>query len=226
MSEKKKNIIVIVLAIIAISVLAVGIIKNKGTKELSMGDFCDLIDKEYKVVALDIDKSEMSIVVSGMLSSEEIKELSKNIYILAKDNRIKEKSINLKVVEDNVEALDEFYFVGLESRININIKDGKLKLEEFNEVITEKSDSLKEYSAQEIESAKDESVVLSLEMDLQGLSNEEVLTQIKTYKDLFIRSNPDKEIDGVQVNVKSGDTEYKYNSKYENILSTSEKINL
>lgn len=219
---KIKRSIIIVL-FISIATLCVAIYFIKFSNNFNEGRIKDLITTEYNVIKVEEDSEIINIVISGMLSLDEIKELNENIYEIANDNRVKENEIYIQYIEGTEVLDDDFYYEGLISKANINLKEKTIEVEHFEEVRAEPSQDIKEYTNQDLVGSKNGIITLSLTMNLDNLSNEEILAQAKTYGDIFIRTNPDKKISGVQVNIyaETGNI-YKYCSPKVGLLSIVE----
>ena len=223
--KSKKSIIILLVIIIA--ALGVGIYFIKFSNNFNEGRIKKLISTEYKVVKIEKDPKIINIVISGILSLDEIKELNKNIYEVATNNRVKENEISIQYIKGTEVLDDDFYFEGLISKSNINLKEKTMEVEHFEEVRAEPSKDIKEYTDQELVGSKDGIITLALTMDLNNLSNEEILAQAETYGDIFIRTNPDKKISGVQVNIYSEEGNiYKYCSPKVGLLSIVERSDL
>ncbi|PRR79787.1 hypothetical protein [Clostridium vincentii] len=217
----KRSIIIILF--ISIAALCVAIYFIKFSNNFNEGRIKDLIATEYNVIKVEEDSEIINIVISGMLSLDEIKELNENIYEIATDNSVKENEICIQYIEGTEVLDDDFYYEGLISKANINLEEKTIEVEHFEEVRAEPSQNIKEYTDQDLVGSKDGIITLALTMDLDNLSNEEILAQAKTYGDIFIRTNPDKKISGVQVNIyaETGNI-YKYCSPKVGLLSIVE----
>lgn len=222
-----KNKSMIIFVVIIIAVLGLGIYFIKFSNNFNKERIENLISTEYKVLKVEEDSKIINIVISGVLSLDEIKELNKNIYKVATDNRVKENELFIQYIK-GIEVLDDdFYYEGLISKSIINLKEKTMDVEHFEEIRAEASKDIKEYTNQDLVGSKDGIITLAITMDLDDLSNEEILAQAKTYGDIFTRTNPDKKISGVQVNIYSEEGNiYKYCSPKVGLLSIVERSDL
>lgn len=220
--KSKKNII-IPLIIIAVLGIGVGIYFIKFSNNFNEGRIKKLISTEYSVLKFEKDSKIINVVISGVLSLDEIEELNEKIYEVAIKNEAKVNEIFIQYIKGTEVLDDDFYYEGLISKSIISLKEKTMEIERFEEVKADASKEIKEYTDEDLVGSKDGIITLALTMDLSDLSNEEILAQAKTYGDIFIRTNPDKKISGVQVNIysKSGNI-YKHCSPKVGLLSIVE----
>jgi hypothetical protein len=220
--KNKKNII-ISLGIITILLIGTWIWFFKFSKNFNEGRIGNLITTKYSVVKFEKDSKIINIVISGFLSLDDIEDLNKKIYEVAKKNEVKEAEISIQYIKGTEVLDDDFYYEGLISKSKINLKEKTMEIEHFEEVKAEESKDIKEYTDEDLVGSKDGIITLTITMDLDNLSNEEILAQAKTYGDIFIRTNSDKKISGVQVNIYSvSGNIYKYCSPKVDLLSIVE----
>ena len=205
--KSKKNII-IPLIIIAVLGIGVGIYFIKFSNNFNEGRIKKLISTEYSVLKFEKDSKIINVVISGVLSLDEIEELNKKIYEVAIKNEAKVDEISIQYIKGTEVLDDDFYYEGLISKSMISLKEKTMEIEHFEEVKADASKDIKEYTDEDLVGSKDGIITLALTMDLNNLSNEEILAQAKTYGDIFIRTNPDKKISGVQVNIYSKEWKY------------------
>ena len=225
--KNKKNIIVLLLLIIMIVVLGAGIYYSKNSKKLEKAQLEKLISTSYKIENLDSNKSQVYITISGDLSKEQIKQLNEKIYVICFDNKIKQQEVSIEY-NNGVSKKDDFYYNGLLSKSKLNLKNKIMNLEYYNEIQeTEISDKINDFSNETLEKAENNNVTLSFEMDTKKMEEKDILSQAKTYEDMFRRQNSKNDINNVQINIKSEKgTIYKYNSSNVNILAIDESSNL
>jgi len=220
---KNKKSIIILMVIISALVIGVGIYFIKFSKNFNDGRIKDLISTEYTVVKFEKDSKIINVVISGVLSLDEIEELNKKIYEVAINNEVKEDEISIQYIKGTEVLDDDFYYEGLISKSKVNLEEKTVQIEHFEEVKAWASKDIKEYTDEDIAGSKNGIITLTLSMDVDNLSNEEILAQAKTYGEIFIRTNPDKKISGVQVDIysKNGNI-YKYCSPKVGLLSIVE----
>ena len=224
---KNKRKVLIAISFIIIIVMGVGTYFIKFSKDFNEGRIQNLISTEYTIVKMEKDSGIINLVISGRLSLDEIKELNRKIYEVATVNEIKESEISIQYIEGTEVLDDDFYYEGLISKSIIDLKEKTMEVGRFEKVSSEPSKDIKEYTDQELVGSKDDIIKVAITMDLDNLSNEEILAQAKTYGDIFIRTNPEKKILGVQVDIysKTGNI-YKYCSPKAGLLSIVEKSDL
>ena len=227
MSEKKQNLIIIILAIITVILVGVAMLDTNSSKELTKENLENLISSKYEITDFNINEKDINVVIKGNLTKEELTELSKNMFFTVKyDNHVKQQDLNFVLIDENSQYSDEFYYDGIIYKGDIYLDVGELNLYDFKNVEASASSDLREYSSQKLVSADNNNLKINVNMDLDGLSESDILAQMKTYTDLFKRTNSDKEIKSVELSIYGNKSKYKYSSNFENILLVSEKIKL
>lgn len=227
MSDKTKNIIVIVLAIFTAIVAGVAIVDINPHKEITKETLENLISSNYEIAEFNVDTEDIDIVIKGDLTKEELIELSKDIFVTSKyDNNIKQQNINFTLIDGNSDYKDEFYYEGILYRGEISLGVAELNLYDFKNVQADIASDLLSYSSQKIVSSDANELKINIDMNFDGLAEQDILSQMKTYTDLFLRTNSDKEIKNIEVSVYGNESKYKYCSNFEDILVVSEKVKL
>ena len=214
----KNKKIISVLAVTALLMISLIGCASKSVK----ADFIEnIVGEKYIVSAFENNEGIIKANLTGDLSEESIGDIVKEIYSKAKQDKVKEKEIILNVYKDGenkefVEAIDD----NMAFNIEISLEKGTYTLKSVNEVKdVDAGDVVNNYSNNKLISAKDSNLEIEIDMNLEELNKEEVMKKIKTYVNLFLDTNSDKDIKDIKLTVNSKDNRaYLYDTKMEELL--------
>lgn len=214
----KNKKIISVLAVTALLMISLIGCASKSVK----ADFIEnIVGEKYIVSAFENNEGIIKANLTGDLTEESIGDIVKEIYSKAKQDKVKEKEIILNVYKDGenkefVEAIDD----NMAFNIEISLEKGTYTLKAVNEVKgVDAGDVVGSYSNNKLISAKDNNLEIEIDMNLEELNKEEVMKKIKTYVNLFLDTNSDKDIKDIRLTVNSKDNRaYLYDTKMEELL--------
>lgn len=214
----KNKKIISVLAVTALLMISLIGCASKSVK----ADFIEnIVGDEYIVSSFENNEGIIKANLTGDLSEESIGDIVKEIYSKAKQDKVKEKEIILNVYKNGenkefVEAIDD----NMAFNIEISLEKGTYTLKSVNEVKdVDAGDVVNNYSNNKLISAKDSNLEIEIDMNLEELNKEEVMKKIKTYVNLFLDTNSDKDIKDIRLTVNSKDNRaYLYDTKMEELL--------
>lgn len=220
MLNKKKKIIIITSITILILAIVTILFLSKG-KKFDENNIEKVIGNEIKIESLVDSERSILINLSGDIDKEEAKKISKDILKIDKNL---EKDLVINFIERGKENKNEFYYDGLKNRATHYKGSSKIEFESFVNKEVEKNNKLGDISSYKIISNYNNNLILSLEMKLNELSEEEAVGQVKAYIEMFKRINDDKNIQNVQVNVTSDEKGYNFSEKYNDVFSIVEYL--
>lgn len=185
-----------------------------------------IIEEKYVISAFDNNKGVIKANLTGNLSKQSLEDIVKEIYSKSQKEKIKENEIILNVYKDgeNKEFIENVND-NLIFNVDISLEKGIYTLKSVNEVKSvDIGDEIGDFTNSKLISAKDNNIQVEIDMNLEKLDEEEVLKRMKTYADLFLNTNYEKDIKSINLTVNSeGNKSYVYDTQMEETLIIAEK---
>lgn len=221
MDKMKRNIIISITTLVVIALIG-GIFLIKGGSSLDEKAINKVVDNRGKASNFSSSENEVKVDVSGDIDKEEAKAISKDILNLDKKSN---KKLVINFIKDGTSSKDEFYYDGLVNRATVKKDSNDIEFETFINGKAEKSKTINDYNDHKLLTAENNKLIVSLNMNLKDIKDEEAVGQIKSYIEMFKSSNKDKNIESLQVNLKSSDKGYNYCDKNDDVYSIVEYLN-
>lgn len=233
---KNKKVLsgILLLAIMFVAGAIVGITNLKKSTKTKIDDksFINLIDAKYDVskqeVKLEDDKAIVKVnIVSKDLTKEKMLDLTKKIYKTTSAAKGKVTNVEVYFLNKDYKEFPGFYGNSLMNKANVDVEKNELKFFTYSTIPTiEKNvNATKNWSINKIETKKGTTYInLALDNKSKG---DAVVSQVKGLTEMISKLNPDKKIEVAEYIVNPNeDNGFAYNTKYNNILASFEKISL
>lgn len=238
--KKDKRVIIgaIVLAVLFIGGIGIGIYKSGGANASTPVSIAQdtsydklLSGVDYKIPKKDIVKVDNKVeakfnVVSKDLTADQSKDLAKKIYENTVSKQKGLTSVEVYVFDKDEKTSDfvnDFYADGLKYKAVYDKEFNTVTFSTFNNVPNVTANANKAQYA--INDVKETDGVVKVDIAMtDGLKNEDVMAETKGLLDQIKAENPSKKVDVEEANVTGSTTNgWSYNTKFNDILSTTEK---
>lgn len=231
MKNKKRNMILLIIFTVILAILIGGFKLYKGIYTVDAKKIQNLIKTPYKVNIVNSTKDTVDINIIGEISVNDLEDLTSKVYKSYNLNSL--KNINLTILNNgnNSENTNRFYINGIISKISIDYVNKKASIGTFQTVPSIRDEGkinlLNSNDEDNISiKVKDRNAVININTDLVD-SSINIVNQIKTYINVFRDSNQNTDFKSVEVHVNSisGNTNYGFNTDFDNTLETIKIIN-
>lgn len=208
-----------------VSLLIISLI-GCGTKSMETDFIKNIVGEQGTVSAFDNNDGVIKANITGDFNRDSLEEIVHKIYSKSKEEKVKENKVTLNIYAsgDNpnfTEGIDE----NMSFNIEISLDKETYELKSINKIENiSHEDVVGDFSNGKLISAKDNNIEIETDINLENLEKEEVMKRIKTYVELFLSTNKDKEIKDIKITVNSEENKsYFYNTEMEEVLVAIEK---